>query len=278
MNENAHNDEIIAIALLKAIYRYRYFLLLLQIIAIASAFWVISTTPKLWEASAIFQIGQIGQAGQPGESGMLVEPIANVMSRMTHPSFPERVVKKLDISPTEKSFAMADLSSLKITQVKNSNLIEIRVKGESSKFAADLLKAVLYQLQETHQAIIGPTILRFKEELRNVTDAITANKDEVDIVKKQLLAKPRWNSYDMTLALIIIKNKDNELKELSQRKATLEEMLSPMRTFSTKLVGDIYVSAGSVSPNRSLIFSLAVSIGLMLGLLAAFVHRAIWKI
>jgi uncharacterized protein involved in exopolysaccharide biosynthesis len=60
-----------------------------------------------------------------------------------------------------------------------------------------------------------------------------------------------------------------------QRKLMLEEQLSPLHTYTTKVVEEIFISDGPVSPKKPLLIGLAVLLGLLGAVFIAFVHNSV---
>jgi hypothetical protein len=106
------------------------------------------------------------------------------------------------------------------------------------------------------------------EDIRNVGA-------EAELLKKKLLASHNWNAFDATLSATLLKDKSMQLRSMIQEKLLLEEQLTPSRSYTTRMIDDIYVSEEPVSPNKPLIVALAILAGLLAGVLVAFAHHAI---
>lgn len=232
-------------------------------------------TPK-WEVSAILQVGQVGQIGQVVQSGpKLVEPASNVVARIMHPSFSRAVLNESNLKPGDLPLAKSVFqNSLKVTKIKDTDLIEIKLKACSAEMARTLGINVIGYLQKAHDELMVPGVARIKGQIQNTNEEIQKLNVELNFLKQQLLAKHDWNSYNATLAATVLQDKSNQLRELTQRKLLLNEQLSPSVTFTTKVVGDISVSEEPVSPNKPLIAGFAALIGLLCGIFIAFARNA----
>ena len=104
---------------------------------------------------------------------------------------------------------------------------------------------------------------------------IASLKNESDNLKKRLLGKHDWSSYDATLSATVLLGKETQLRELEQKKLFLSEQINPSQTFNTKIIGDVSVTGGPVSPRKFFIIGIAILLGIFGGLLVAFVHNAI---
>jgi LPS O-antigen subunit length determinant protein (WzzB/FepE family) len=125
--------------------------------------------------------------------------------------------------------------------------------------------------------MMAVTIERNKKQLQILTEDIQKASVETELLRKKLLASHNWNAFDATLSATLLKDKSTELRDMIQRKLALEEQISPSRSYTTRVVDEIYISEKPVSPNKPLIIGLAVLMGLLGALVFAFVHNAITK-
>lgn len=254
--------------LLALIKQYKRWILAAPAIAGLAALMAVSLMRPLWEASVLLQVGQVGQ--------ILLEPVANVVSRMSHPSFVPGALNGTGLKTGEMHLAESYYRcSLKVTQVKGSDLIEVKLRSYSADIARNLAQGTVAYLQTVHGEIFSSASARIQEQIKNTDSSIQAASGQLDLLQQQLPRKV--NSPDATLSAFIWHNKSTELHELTQRKLLLEEQISPLRTYATRTVGEVYVSGGPVSPNKPLIVLLATAGGLFAGFLAALVHSIIAK-
>lgn len=277
MSQTEQDAEISLVDIWAIINRYKRMILAAPIICGIAAYVLVAfVIPPQWEASAILQVGQVGQVGQV--QAEKVEPIANVIVRVQHPSFAAGVLHQTTLKPGEWSAAKSIYeSSLKAAKIKDADLIEFSLRGYSADMASTLAASTVSYLQEIHTGIVTVGVARIKTQIQIADEEIQSLKSEMNTLDKQLQGKREWNSYNATLGATVLQDKINRLREVTQRKLLLKELLSPSVTFTTRPFGDITVSAGPVSPNKPRFVGIAILIGLLGSLFIAFVHNALNK-
>lgn len=272
MNEENRDDGVNVWELFIAAWRYKWLLLALPVVAaVLAAAWVSMALRPTWEASAVLDIGHIGQVqGAP----VPVEPISNAISRIIQPSFVKGALNNTEIKSEELlKEARAFYGTLKATQVKGADLIEVKLRGPSPEVANVLIRGALVNLQKMHSEMMAATIERNEKQLKMLSADIQKVSAEIELLKNKLLASHNWNTFDAALSASVLQSKSTDLRAMMGTKLVLEEQLSPSRTYTTRLVDEIYVSEGPVSPNKRLIVMVAMLLGLVGGLLIAFVHH-----
>lgn len=278
MNEENRSDQVSMLELFGVIRRYKRLILTLPIIAAALAILLIYIILRpTWEASVILEVGRIGQAAQAVQTAQIpVEPVTNVVSRMQHPSFAAGAMNFVNVMPDQlKRVKETYLSTLKVSQVKNADLIGVKLRAHSAELARGLMQGSIANLQKVHNEMMSITIDRYNKQIQILTKDIQDTNSEIELLRKKLLTSHNWNAFDATLSAEVMQSKSAELRDMIQRKLFLEEQVSPSRTFTTRIVGEIYVSEEPVSPNKPLIVGLAVFLALLGAIFFAFIHNSI---
>ncbi len=278
MNDVKRSDEVSMVELFNALRRYKWLILTLPIVAAVFAvllvFYVLRPT---WEASVILEIGHVWQAGQTAQTGQMpIEPVTNVVSRMLHPSFATGALSYANVKPDElKAVQRLYIGTLKVTPVKGADLVEVKLRAHSAEQVRNLMQGSIVNLQKVHSEMMSTTVDRYNKEIQMLTKDIHETGAEIELLRKKLLASHNWNAFDATLSATVLQNKSAELRDMIQRKLVLDEQLSPSRTFTTRAVGDVFVSEEPVSPNKPLIIGLAMLLGLLAAGLIALIQNAI---
>ena len=276
MAQTDQDDEINLADIWATIKRYKQLTLVAPVLCgIAAYILVTFFIAPTWEASAILQVGQVGQVGQVAKQ---VESIPNVVSRMMQPSFAVKTLEQSNLKAGE--FAAAEAiykSTLKVTKVKDTDLIEFKLRGYSAEMAQSLVENTVSYLQKLQDEMMVAGITRIKSQIQAVNEDLLTVKLDLDFLKRQLQGNRDWNSYNATLAASVLQDKTNQLRTLTEMKRLLLEQLSPTVTFPTKIVGDLTVSEDPVSPKKSLIIGVAILLGLFGGIFIAFLHNAVSK-
>ena len=276
MSNEKLSDQISLADLFKILGRYKRLLIglpmLAAILAVVLVTFVLHPT---WEASAILEIGKLGQ-GQGQQ--VLIEPAGNVVARMMSPSFVKGAIQLSNESGISAEQLKGFYSTLKVNQIKGIELVEIKLRGPSAEMAEKLVNGVILNLQKAHTEMMAVTITRNKKQLQILTEDIQKAEVEIEQLRKKLLASHNWNAFDATLSATLLKDKTTDLRGMIQQKLTLEEQLSPSRTYTSRLVDEISVSDGPVSPKKLLILSLAIVLGFLSSILIAFIHHALKRV
>jgi LPS O-antigen subunit length determinant protein (WzzB/FepE family) len=267
MSQEIRRDEINLLELFKVLTRYKGLLLGLPLVgAILAALLVSFVLRPTWEASAVLEIGHTGST--------IAEPIANVITRVMLPTFAKGAINYAGIKSDESEKMQGFYGTLKVNQVKGADLLEFKLRGPSAEMAKTLIQGAIVNLQKTHSEMMAVSIDTNKKQLQIVSEDIKAVSAEIELFNKRLLSSRNWNSFDATLFASVLQNKSNQLRDMVQRKLALEELLTPSRTFTTRVIDEIYVSEGPVSPKKLLIIELALLLGLFVAVVVAFAHNA----
>ena len=273
------DDEISLREIWQVLVRYKWLVLGMPAIAVAVALVVSFLLKPVWEATAVVQVGQVGQVGQAGQ---LIEPVARVVERLKVRSFGDAVLAGLGVPRDEKNpLAHLFRHSLQVKPLPAADLIEVRVRGYSRQEASQWADAIFEKLHKIHAELAAPTIQRLKQQMAEVTQQITQTQTARDALFDVTTRLKRHGGPDAFMEQIVLANtlvmRDAELRALEQTKRVVEEQLSPVRTYPTSLMGEVYVANDPVAPKKGLIVALAGVLGLVLGVFAAFVLGALGK-
>lgn len=222
--------------------------------------------PKQWPATLLFQIGQIGSSGN-----LLVDP-NNVIQRVKFPGFVIQVLQSqnlpIDESINERSAIVK--KSLTANLAKGGNLVEMTVKGHSPEEAKANLAAAFQVLQVEHAQLLTPSITKLKKNLADATASLKKMDDErtaiLDPIKKANSAGTIERKFSESILLVsMLKSNEAETRAFRDQITSLEEQLSPYRTFNTKAITSIFVPKNATFPKKSI----AAVLGLFLGILIA---------
>lgn len=280
MTQSSQDTQFSLADIAETIKRYKKLILITP--GICGAFSYIFVTffvLPTWEVSVVLQVGQVGQIGLVSQTGLvsqapkLVEPIPNVISRMIQPSFAHSMLEQSSFKTEDiKTLENIYKSSIKVLKVKDADLIEFKVRGYSAQMAQLLATETINYLQNLHGEMMEAGITRIASQIQATNEDLLTVKAEVQFLKEQLQSNRNWNSYNATLAATVLQDKSTQLRALTQSKFLLTEQLSPSITFPTKIIGELTVSDDPVSPKKLLTITLAVLLGLIGGILAAFLH------
>ena len=215
MAQTDQDDEINLADIWATIKRYKQLTLVAPVLCgIAAYILVTFFIAPTWEASAILQVGQVGQVGQVAKQ---VESIPNVVSRMMQPSFAVKMLEQSNLKAGELAAAEAIYkSTLKVTKVKDTDLIEFKLRGYSAEMAQSLVENTVSYLQKLQNEMMVAGITRIKSQIQAVNEDLLTVKLDLDFLKRQLQGNRDWNSYNATLAASVLQDKTNQLRTLTE--------------------------------------------------------------
>ena len=240
---------------------------------------VIMAKPK-WEATAVIQIGQVGQSGV-GQGSQLIEPSVRAIERMKLKSFEDDVLATLKIS-LKPGDPIAELfrNSLSLKVLGTTELIQVRVRGYSPDQAANWARAVVDQISAVHQRLTKSIVERLDKQLTELNKQMRTIEEERGSLSKIVSMSSARNgdskfSENLLLSDLLIK-KNAELRDFETRRLAVSEQLTSIRAYPTALVDRVYVPEQPASPKKLLTVLIAAIVGLILGVIVAFL-RNYWQ-
>lgn len=240
---------------------------------------VLITRPK-WEATAVIQIGQVGLPGI-GQGSQLIEPSVRAIERMKMKSFENDVLISLKI-PVEDENPLASLfrRSLSLKALGTTDLIQVKVRGDSPDQAASWAQAVVDRLKNVHERLAQPTIDRLRKQQAELKKQMKSIEEEranfLKIVSKSSETSGDSRFSENLLLSNLLLQKNAELRDFEMRRLAAEEQLTSVRTYPTSLIDVVYVPEKPVSPKKLLMLVLAAILGLFLGVVVAL-SRHYWR-
>lgn len=229
-----------------------------------------------WESSAVVQIGQVGQV-VAGTGTALVEVTPRAVERVKLPAFQDNVLTSIGIG-TAKDDPKARLyrDSLRLRQPASTDLIELKMRAYSRDEARRLAEATVEQLRESHEKLALPLIDSLRQQLDDVMRQLEHAQKERESLISQVASGQDIdaNNRFAETALLgqMITTRDQELRQLRERRLMLDERLGPARTYPTSLLANVHVSADPVFPRRLFTVSLAAAAGLVAGIVIALAN------
>jgi capsular polysaccharide biosynthesis protein len=266
------NDEISLIDLWQILIRHKWWVLGTPLLAVIAAGVAVFLMKPQWEAAAVVQVGAVGQAGPVGQAEQevqLIEPVVAAMERMKHKAFEDAVLAEVPLVR----------GSLTVKALPHTDMIQITVRGYSQRDAKRSAEATVSHLRKVHDKVAAPKIRRLKQRLAQVEFEIDRTKAEREMIFKMSGLKAKMIAEEgfmdnLTLANIMIE-RYSDLRELEHAKLFYTEQLDPMRTYPTSLIEDISVSEKPVSPKKARNILLVGILGLILGVIGAFLSDAV---
>lgn len=235
--------------------------------------------PK-WEATAVVQIGQINQSGA-GQNLQLIEPPARAVERMKLKSFEDDVLAnlKIPVTPGDQNGQLFR-TSLALKALGTTDLIQIRVRGYTPDQAALWGRAVVDRISAIHQNLVRQTVERLENQLAQLNrqmHGIEEDRDKLSQIDSTSAGRTGDSKFSQELLLSnLLVQKNAELRDFEMRRLAVNEQLSTIRAYPTTLIDRVYVPEKPASPKKLLTVLLAAIVGLMLGIVVAFL-RNYWQ-
>lgn len=258
------NDEITLdhiLNIFKILWNYKYKIVSCLIGALVITWLLVRQINPVWEGRAIVQIGQV--------SDKPLEPVANVITRIGHSSFTDKIIQQLERQHigTSKDYALFR-ESLKVKQV-NENLIEIKVRAFAHDLPEKIIDSLLTQIKNFHDKISQEEVNFLKDEFSSSEQMVKQGKSLLSMLEKRMTAT-KMSGFDMAMSSAIIKLTLNYVKDLERMNLKYKKGLSLSKMCFTSLVDGVSTSTRPVYPNKVIYYILGSLLGFGIGLFYAF--------
>lgn len=255
------------------IRRHALTLTVFTAVGASAAFTATFLMRPLWQAQITVQNGQLYWVTSTGPTAINIEPPARTVDRIKVATFQDTVLKQLNLPLDEGVNPETDLvrRSFEVRLLRNSDLIELAVRGYSPPEASRVLKQYVRNLAEEHASLAKPTLDRLSQDMRQVERDLSEARARQSELERREQERSRTNVAGKFSENVLLDNMISstaaDIRMLQQRRNTLQEQLNPERTFNTRVIGETVVSRDPVFPKRSLFSVSGGLIGLMLGLI-----------
>jgi len=225
---------------------------------------------------------QIGQVSTPQNGGVISRPIenqSNAAVRYNLPGFRLNVVSDLGLplpdSGARESRVIFD--SMQATAARSPDMINLQVSAYSRQQAAAALMASFKEFAGAHQKMYAPTVSEMKRELDTTSAKLAeaerdyaATLDSARASTAQSKAGAGNDSRNVlvtnTATLINV-----QILNLKQQVVALQQAMSPMLTYPTRIVEMPYVPQSPTTPSKVVMIAAGAVLGLLAGV--AFAAR-----
>jgi capsular polysaccharide biosynthesis protein len=220
---------------------------LVVLCAIAFAF----LTKPVYESKAVIQVGQISLVGQLEDTSILMERLQG------HP-----FIKKIEAR-----------------QGKASSIIAITVQAASQAEARQQLQKITDQLLHEHDLKYDTEMASQQQKyasLRQAIDTVQSLTNELSLLIVEMTKKKEFAQ-----ATILVLEKINLVKKLGDldlAAITLDRNITHAGvTYHTRLIAEPKSSATLIKPKPKRIITLSIMLGVILGIVSAFIVESIDK-
>lgn len=231
-----------------------------------------------WVARMTVQIGQI--SAPQGEGSVLSRPVENQLTavdRYNLPALHLRVLSDLGLSAPENGDRASTLifDSLLAAPARSADLIQLQVSAYSRAQATAALLASFKALSADQQKMFGPAVNDMKQQLADASAKLAEAERDYQSIQSSTGegnsgAPDSRNVLATNMATLINK----QILDLRQQIAALQQSLSPLLTYPTRIVEAPYVPVRPSTPSTAMLIAIGAVLGLLLGVALA-VHRIV---
>lgn len=250
-----NGDEISILELWQILVRRKAIILLCFVICLAAGAAFAFLTPPVFEARVKLRIGQVQGAAQlenPDE--LATRLIAN---------FGEAAADGGRREPAWLTRAAV--------QKNATSIIELVTEGASPADAADLLTRVLADVQKAHGEMYQRNLGLLNERLQSLDQQRTALQQQYEVASRLVEQLRQRDAIQASLIMLERSRISAAISALDAEKPELMQKLFPPQTRLTEQLGEISAPGKAARPNKGLILALAAMLGLMGGVMLAFV-------
>ena len=185
-----------------------------------------------------------------------VGPHAAVAQRAGRPEFTELL---------EGQYGGA--GKLKVQQIRNSNLLKLKVRGRTAELAKLAAETVVKELTSRHAELAAPTLGYMRSRLDSLKSQINADSKVAEVIARRMeaLVHKGSNVPEYSLLLSSQAMAENTLASRNLLAMNIEMALSELNTKPSAAIEPVAVSSGPVFPRPLQLFLLGGLVGLLTG-------------
>lgn len=255
------DDEISLIELWQILARRKALILACFLICLAGGAAFAFLKAPVFAADVSLRIGQVGGTG-------LLENAEEVASRILA-QYGEDVadgIKRARPFITKAS-----------VQKGVSTTLQLAAEGDTPEDAARILRDVVADVQKVHAAMYADNVKPINERLENLNEQRQALQQQYADITKLVEQLKQRDSVQASLVMLERAPITDSLNQQDAERLRLSQQLTPPQTRPTELIGEIAAPAKPSKPKTALVLALAAVLGLMGGVMLAFVAEFVGK-
>ena len=260
------DDEISLIELWQILARRKAFILACFILCLAGGAAFAFLKAPVYEASVKLRIGQV--KGDDAAPPVMLENADELSSRILV-QYGEDVAAGIK---RERPFITTASVQKGVTTT-----VQLTAEGDTPEDAARLLEDVAKGVQKTHTTMFEDNLKPIAERLKSLNEQRTALQQQyADLTQLAEQLKERDN---VQASLLMIERSPitNSLDQQATERLRLSQQITPPATRPTELIGEITAPAKPSKPKKALVLALAAVLGMMGGVMLAFVAEFVAK-
>ena len=250
-----YDDEISLFELWQILAKRKALILACFVVCLAGGAAFAFLTSPVYEARATVRIGQITLNAE--RTGQLLEPPSELSARISSEHGGKRTSASVPKGTT--------------------STVNVVVQASSPGDAARSLSTVIESIREDHDTLYEKSLRPTRDRLERL-DAQTQQLQQHLLDLTQLIAEIKGrDAVQATLLMLERSQLANAITQQDAERLLLSQQLTPPATRPTELIGEITAPAKPSKPNKALVLALAAVLGMMGGVMLAFIAEFVAK-
>lgn len=260
------DDEISLIELWQILARRKALILACFILCLAGGAAFAFLKAPVYEASVKLRIGQV--KGDGAAPPMILENADELSSRILA-QYGEDIATGVK---RERPFITTASVQKGVTTT-----VQLTAEGDTPADAARLLDDVAKSVQKAHTTMFEDNLKPIAERLKSLDEQRTALQQQYADLSQ--LAEKLKDRESVQASLLMIERSPitNSLDQQATERLRLSQQITPPATRPTELIGEITAPAKPSKPKKALVLALAAVLGMMGGVMLAFVAEFVAK-
>lgn len=149
--------------------------------------------------------------------------------------------------------------------------LQLTAEGDTPDDAARILRDVVADVQKAHTAMYADNIKPITERLKSLNEQREALQQQYTDITKLVEQLKERDSVQASLVMIERGPITTAINQQDAERLRLSQQLTPPQTRPTELLGEITAPAKPSKPKKALVLALAAVLGVMGGVMLAFV-------
>lgn len=260
------DDEISLIELWQILARRKALILACFILCLAGGAAFAFLKAPVYEASVKLRIGQV--KGDGAAPPVILENADELSSRILA-QYGEDIATGVK---RERPFI-----TTASVQKGATTTVQLTAEGDTPADAARLLDDVAKSVQKAHTTMFEDNLKPIAERLKSLDEQRTALQQQYADLSQ--LAEKLKDRESVQASLLMIERSPitNSLDQQATERLRLSQQITPPATRPTELIGEITAPAKPSKPKKALVLALAAVLGMMGGVMLAFVAEFVAK-
>ena len=260
------DDEISLIELWQILARRKALILACFILCLAGGAAFAFLKAPVYEASVKLRIGQV--KGDGAAPPVILENADELSSRILA-QYGEDIATGVK---RERPFITTASVQKGVTTT-----VQLTAEGDTPADAARLLDDVAKSVQKAHTTMFEDNLKPIAERLKSLDEQRTALQQQYADLSQ--LAEKLKDRESVQASLLMIERSPitNSLDQQATERLRLSQQITPPATRHTELIGEITAPAKPSKPKKALVLALAAVLGMMGGVMLAFVAEFVAK-